>query len=226
MVISFFTPIGNYDYGFYWYLYLDGTIAARGRSDRHPVHLGLPVGGAPVRHRGGARARRAVPPAPVLGPAGHGRRRPCATPSRRCEAVARADGARTTRAATPSRSPRTRLTRESEAQRGADPGRGRTWHIVNPESTNRSAGPSAYALHPEGKPDAARRRRAPSIAAPGDLRDQAPVGHPLRPGRALPGRRLRQPARRRGGPADLDRGRPALDEDGRTLTSSCGTRSA
>src|SRR5688572_5627061 len=26
MVISFFTTIGNYDYGFYWYLYLDGTI--------------------------------------------------------------------------------------------------------------------------------------------------------------------------------------------------------
>ena len=26
MVFSFFTPIGNYDYGFYWYLYLDGTI--------------------------------------------------------------------------------------------------------------------------------------------------------------------------------------------------------
>lgn len=26
MVISFFLTIGNYDYGFYWYLYLDGTI--------------------------------------------------------------------------------------------------------------------------------------------------------------------------------------------------------
>jgi primary-amine oxidase len=26
MVISFFTTIGNYDYGFYWYLYLDGTM--------------------------------------------------------------------------------------------------------------------------------------------------------------------------------------------------------
>jgi len=26
MVFSYFTPIGNYDYGFYWYLYLDGTI--------------------------------------------------------------------------------------------------------------------------------------------------------------------------------------------------------
>ena len=25
-MISFFTTVGNYDYGFYWYLYLDGTI--------------------------------------------------------------------------------------------------------------------------------------------------------------------------------------------------------
>ncbi|MBZ4486607.1 primary-amine oxidase [Microbacterium sp. cx-55] len=26
LVISFFTTVGNYDYGFFWYLYLDGTI--------------------------------------------------------------------------------------------------------------------------------------------------------------------------------------------------------
>lgn len=26
LVVSFFTTIGNYDYGFFWYLYLDGTI--------------------------------------------------------------------------------------------------------------------------------------------------------------------------------------------------------
>ena len=26
LVISFFSTVGNYDYGFYWYLYLDGTI--------------------------------------------------------------------------------------------------------------------------------------------------------------------------------------------------------
>src|SRR5207237_2764990 len=25
-VVSFFATIGNYDYGFYWYFYLDGTI--------------------------------------------------------------------------------------------------------------------------------------------------------------------------------------------------------
>src|SRR5216683_7292506 len=26
LVVSFFTTVGNYDYGFYWYFYLDGTI--------------------------------------------------------------------------------------------------------------------------------------------------------------------------------------------------------
>ena len=40
LVISFFLTIGNYDYGFYWYLYLDGTIAARGQGDRHRVRVG------------------------------------------------------------------------------------------------------------------------------------------------------------------------------------------
>ena len=29
LVVSFFTTIGNYDYGFYWYFYLDGTIELR-----------------------------------------------------------------------------------------------------------------------------------------------------------------------------------------------------
>ena len=32
MVISFFTTIGNYDYGFYWYLYLDGTIELESKA--------------------------------------------------------------------------------------------------------------------------------------------------------------------------------------------------
>lgn len=29
LVLSFFANVGNYDYGFYWYLYLDGTIEAQ-----------------------------------------------------------------------------------------------------------------------------------------------------------------------------------------------------
>jgi len=53
LVVSFFVAVGNYDYGFYWYLYLDGSIqlevkatawcshrpmwtVARGRTSWHP----------------------------------------------------------------------------------------------------------------------------------------------------------------------------------------------
>jgi primary-amine oxidase len=46
---------------------------------------------------------------------------------------------------------RTRLSRESEAQRKADGSVVRTWHIVNPEKTNAYGQPVAYALLPEGK---------------------------------------------------------------------------
>ena len=34
LVISSFSAIGNYDYGFFWYLYQDGTIALRGQAHR------------------------------------------------------------------------------------------------------------------------------------------------------------------------------------------------
>ena len=40
LVISFFLTIGNYDYGFYWYLYLDGTIADGGQGDGRRVPSG------------------------------------------------------------------------------------------------------------------------------------------------------------------------------------------
>ena len=42
LVISFFVTVGNYDYGFYWYLYLDGTIELEEQVDRGAVHLCLP----------------------------------------------------------------------------------------------------------------------------------------------------------------------------------------
>ncbi len=32
LVISFFATVGNYDYGFYWYLYLDGTIQLENKA--------------------------------------------------------------------------------------------------------------------------------------------------------------------------------------------------
>ncbi|MFD6309217.1 tyramine oxidase, partial [Streptomyces sp. NPDC060223] len=47
----------------------------------------------------------------------------------------------------------TRLTGESQAQRQADGSKGRVWHIVNPEVTNRLGQPVGYALVPEALPN-------------------------------------------------------------------------
>jgi primary-amine oxidase len=59
LVVSYFSTIGNYDYGFYWYLYLDGTIQLESkatgivftsayRGDEHPYATEIAPGlGAP-----------------------------------------------------------------------------------------------------------------------------------------------------------------------------------
>ena len=100
LVISFFLTIGNYDYGFYWYLYLDGTIELEAKAtgivftsayrgpDGYATEM-APGLGAPFHQHLFSRA------------AGHGGRRPRqrrrgGRRSRRCR------WARTTRGATPS----------------------------------------------------------------------------------------------------------------------------
>jgi len=63
LVISFFLTIGNYDYGFYWYLYLDGTIeleakatgivftsAYRGEDGDGVDHVDDPIVSRPAPH--------------------------------------------------------------------------------------------------------------------------------------------------------------------------------
>jgi primary-amine oxidase len=150
MVISFFTTIGNYDYGFYWYLYLDGTIACESKLTGIPFTSAYPSEGHPY----------ATQVAPGLGLPYHqhlfSARLDMAVDGQRnaveeCEAVALPMGEDNPwgNAFTESR---TRLTHEAEARRVADPGRGRTWQVVNPESTNRHGRPVAYALHSEGSP--------------------------------------------------------------------------
>ena len=49
------------------------------------------------------------------------------------------------------RQQRTRLARESDAQRASAQDRVRTWHIVNPDKQNALGQNVGYALHPEGK---------------------------------------------------------------------------
>ncbi|HYF47207.1 MAG TPA: primary-amine oxidase [Acidimicrobiales bacterium] len=150
MVISFFTTIGNYDYGFYWYLYLDGTIGFEVKAtgivftsahpgDGYPYASEIAPGlGAPFhQHLFSARLDMAVDGPTntveeldfVRVPMGPGNPRGNAFAQRR-----------------------TTLHRESEAQRMADQSVGRVWHISNPNSRNRLGEPVAYALLPEGQP--------------------------------------------------------------------------
>ncbi|GAA2898416.1 primary-amine oxidase [Pseudonocardia halophobica] len=155
MVISFFTTIGNYDYGFYWYLYLDGTIECEakatgvvftsaypgpGYDEVNPYASQLAPGlGAPYhQHLFSARLDMAVDGPVNLVEEVEVRRVPTGPDNPRGNAF------------THSRTP---LRRESEAQRLADTRKGRVWHVTNPDSRNRLGDPVAYALVPEGNPE-------------------------------------------------------------------------
>jgi primary-amine oxidase len=149
LVISFFVTVGNYDYGFYWYLYLDGTIQLEvkatgvvftsayipGTAYATEIAPGL---GAPYhQHLFNARldmmidgAANAVDELDV--------RRVLVGPENPY-------GNAFTRTTT-------RLTRETEAARVADASVGRVWRISNPTSHNRLGQPVAYVLRPESQP--------------------------------------------------------------------------
>ena len=60
LVISFFITVGNYDYGFYWYLYLDGTIELECKATGVVFASAFPGADRTARPtRGRARSRRA-----------------------------------------------------------------------------------------------------------------------------------------------------------------------
>ncbi|MFD4527315.1 primary-amine oxidase [Streptomyces sp. NPDC058470] len=150
MVISFFTTVGNYDYGFYWYLYLDGTIeceakatgvvftsgySEEGREFATEIAPGL---GAPFhQHLFSARLDMAVDGQRNAVDEVDAVRIPISEKNPYGNAFARQV---------------TRLTSESQAQRQADGSKGRVWHIVNPDVTNRLGQPVGYALVPEALP--------------------------------------------------------------------------
>ncbi|WP_372594937.1 primary-amine oxidase [Actinotalea sp.] len=150
MVISFFTTIGNYDYGFYWYLYLDGTIEFEAKATGVVFTSALPEKGYPY----------ASEIAPGLGAPFHQHlfsarldmdldgagnsveeldfvRVPMGPGNERGNAFAQS---------------RTVLTSELTAQRQADASIGRTWHVTAPGSLNELGNPVAYALYPEAQP--------------------------------------------------------------------------
>jgi primary-amine oxidase len=150
LVISFFTTIGNYDYGFYWYLYLDGTIEFEAKATGVVFTSAFPEGGsdnisqlapglgAPYhQHLFSARLDMAID--------GFTNR------VEEEDVVRQAMGPGNERGNAFSRK-RTVLARESEAVREADARVGRTWIISNPESRNRLGEPVGYKLHSQNQP--------------------------------------------------------------------------
>jgi primary-amine oxidase len=150
MVISFFTTVGNYDYGFFWYLYLDGTIEFEAKATGIVFTSAHPGGDHPY----------ASEIAPGLGAPFH-QHLFCARLDMALDGTANrvveVDAARVPIGPDNPRGnaftqKRTVLATESRAQRDADASVDRVWHITNPGSLNRLGHPVGYALQPEGKP--------------------------------------------------------------------------
>jgi primary-amine oxidase len=150
LVVSYFTTVGNYDYGFYWYFYLDGTIECEVKATGvlftsaypggdHPYSTEVAPGlGGPVhQHLFSARLdmtvdglANAVDEVDVAG-------LPIGPDNPYGNAIVQNV---------------TRLTRESQAGRRADGARGRTWRIISTERENRFGRPTSYTLYPEPTP--------------------------------------------------------------------------
>ena len=223
LVVSSIATVGNYEYGFYWYFYLDGSHRARGEAHRDHVDRG--------RRRERERPRRRRSPPGLAAPVHQ--HLFCARldfdvdgPSTRCtrSTSSRCPPATATRGATASRPVATRLEPRAAGPRGdVDPARSRSWKIVNPAV--------AQPARPAGRLQARARRharrcspaRGSSIAAPGRLRHRRTCGsRRTRPTSAAP-------------PATTPTSTPAATAcpAGRrptarssTPTSWCGTRSA
>lgn len=149
LVISFFTTVGNYDYGFYWYFYLDGTIELETKATGVPFTSGYrddptynteiaPQLGAPFhQHLFSARLDFALDDGPSRVEEEDAVRVPKGENNPRGNAFTRK---------------RTVLETEKTAIRDNSNETGRTWVISNPASTNRLGQPVAYKLHSGGLP--------------------------------------------------------------------------
>ncbi len=151
LVISYFSTIGNYDYGFFWYFYLDGTIQVEAKATGI-VFAGATIPGVPNRH------------APEVSPG-------LIAPVHQHLFCARLDmavdgNANTVQEAEMVGIPmgpenpygnaftyrKTPLVRESEAARMADTSVGRSWYITNPNRLNHVGQPTSYHLIPQPGP--------------------------------------------------------------------------
>lgn len=150
LVVSFFMTVGNYDYGFYWYFGLDGSIEFEVKATGIVFTSAYPGKGYPF----------ATQVAPGLGAPNHqhlfSARLDVAIDGLsnavdEVEAVAVPRGPQNPHG-TGFTQQITRLRTESEAQRIADNLTGRVWFVGNTEVQNRLGEPVGWVLYPEGKP--------------------------------------------------------------------------
>jgi primary-amine oxidase len=151
LVISFFVTVGNYDYGFFWYLYQDGTIqleakltgivqtaaVAPGKTYRFGGMIDDNLGGPTHQHffnvrlhmdldgGGNSVTEHEFQPRPIGDDNPYGN--VFDTTSRTLE-------------------------REQDAIRVADGASGRYWKVVNPNVTNSVGNPTGYKLMVQGGP--------------------------------------------------------------------------
>lgn len=148
LVVSVFTTVGNYDYGFYWYLYLDGTIEFEAKAtgivftsaflDPRFSSQMAPGLGAPFhQHLFAARLDFALDGGVSRVVEEDGLRVPMGGENPRGNAFSRSQ---------------TVLATEKQAVRDIDASAGRTWIVQNPESTNRLGEPVGYKIHPANTP--------------------------------------------------------------------------
>ena len=207
LAVSMVATVGNYDYGFYWYFYQDGTIQMEvkltGIVNTTALKPGEP---RPLRHRGRAAAARPLSSALF--------QRPARLRRRRREQHGRG-GQHAERAGRPREPVQQRLHRggdaacskESQAQRNTNPASSRFWRIVNPGRKNAMGRPVAYRLCPGettlpfAQPGASLLKRAAFLTRNLWVTPFDPEG-------AVPGRRVSQPEPRRRRPAAVDEGRP------------------
>jgi primary-amine oxidase len=151
LVLSFFATVGNYDYGFFWYFYQDGTIQLESKltglfwpagvgTDNEYLYgtvVAANLGGPIHQHLMSARLHWDL----------DGGGNSVAEYNTETEPWGEAN-AHGTAFVTRGRV----LGRELDAMRAADPLRGRYWKVVNPNAKNRMGEPVGYKLAVMGTP--------------------------------------------------------------------------
>ena len=206
LVLSYIGTNLNYEYGYYWYFYLDGTLELEvkltgvmqtkslgpGGEDRYSVIVAPGVGAMHHQHLFNVRLDMEVD-----GPA---------NTVYEVDLVAAPEGQENPwgNAMIVKSTP---LLSESRARRSADASAGRTWVVTSANRQNAvgqadrlPAGVAGLALAPGAAGLVARQA--------GRIRPASPVGHPVSPRRAARRRRVPEPAPRRPRAAGVDHGRP------------------